>query len=160
MDNEMDAENGGVMDATTTDEKTSGKDAEILDTETRVPHMTGEVPPHHPDSPRVRVTRTKSAGNYPARTRRGQSADHVNGDHPGIPGRSPGTDPPETTDIPTEEIDSTAVRMATGVLDAQPKARPRGTARPSLKRSRLVPPCPLLPASLEKAAFAELGNSG
>ena len=116
---EMEAEDGDVMDAKTTDEMTNEKDAEVLETERRVPPMNGEVPPHHLDSPRVHVTRTKSAGSYPARSRRGQSADHVKGDHPGIPGRSPGTDPPEMTDPPTAEIASTAVRMATGQLNAQ-----------------------------------------
>ena len=71
MDVDMDAENGDVMDANATDEITNEKDAEILETEKRVPLMTGEVHPHHLDSPRVRVTRTKSAGSYTARTRRG-----------------------------------------------------------------------------------------
>ena len=139
MDVVMDAENGDVIDATKTAEMTNEKDAEILETETRVPHMSGEVPPHHLDSPRVRVTRTKNAESYPAKTRTGQSADHVNGDHPLIPERSPGTDPPETTDTPTAETASTAVRIATGQLNSQTKARPRRTARPSMKRSRCVP---------------------
>ena len=62
MDVEMDAENGDVLDAKTTDEMTNGRVAEVLEIETRVPPMDGEVPPHHLDSPRVRVTRTKSAG--------------------------------------------------------------------------------------------------
>ena len=58
MDVVMDAENGGVLDAKTTNEMTNEKDAEILETETRVPHMSGEVPPHNLESPRVRVTQT------------------------------------------------------------------------------------------------------
>ena len=61
MNVEIDAENGDVMDTKTTDEMTNETDAEILETETRVPTMSGEVPPHHLDSPRVRVTRTRSA---------------------------------------------------------------------------------------------------
>ena len=65
----------------------------------------------------------------------------------------------ETTDTPTAEIASTAVRMATWQLNAQTKARPRGMARPSLKRNRRVPPRLLL-ASPERAAVAELDNSG
>ena len=81
----MDAENGDMMDAKTTDDMTNVKDAEILETDTRVPSMSGDVPPHHLDSPRVRVRRTKSAGSYPARTRRSPSADHVNGNRLGIP---------------------------------------------------------------------------
>ena len=85
MDAVMDAGNGDVMEAETTAEMTNEKDAEILETKTRVPPMSGDFPPHHLDSPRVRVTRTKSAGSYHARTCRGPSADHVNGDRPRIP---------------------------------------------------------------------------
>ena len=160
MDAVIDAENGNVMDAKTTAEITHEKYAEILEIETRVPPMSGEVHPPHLDSPRVRVTRMKNAESYPAKTRTGQSADHVNGDHPLIPERSPGTDPPETTDTPTAEISSTVVIMTTGQLNAQTKARPIETARPSLKQSRRVPPVLILPASREKAAVAEHGNSG
>ena len=65
MDVEMDAENGDVMNAKTTDEMTNEKNAKMLKTETREPHMTGEVPPDHPDSPRVRVTRRKAQGVAP-----------------------------------------------------------------------------------------------
>ena len=65
MDVVMEAENGDVMDAKTTDEMTNVKDAEILETETRVPTMSEDVPPHHLDSPRVRVTRTKAQGVTP-----------------------------------------------------------------------------------------------
>ena len=39
MDVEMDAENGDVMDAKTTDEMTNEKGADIFETETRVPLM-------------------------------------------------------------------------------------------------------------------------
>ena len=117
----MDAVIGDVMDAKTTDKMTSGKDAEIFETETRVPTMTGGVPPHHFDSSRVCVTRSTCAVNSPARTRRGLSSDHVMGYRPGISGRSLWTDPTETTDTPTAEIASTAVRMVTGQLNAQTK---------------------------------------
>ena len=70
MDVEIDAENGDVMDAKTTEEITNEKDAAILDIETRAPLMSGEVPSHHLDSPRIRVRRTKSAGSYHAKTMR------------------------------------------------------------------------------------------
>ena len=40
MEAEMDAGNGDVMDAKTTAEMTNEKDAEILETETRVPTMS------------------------------------------------------------------------------------------------------------------------
>ena len=61
----MDAENGDAMDAKTTAEMTNEKDAEILEIETRAPHMHGEVPPHHLNSPRVCVERKKSPWSYP-----------------------------------------------------------------------------------------------
>ena len=54
----MDAENGDVTDTKTTDEMTNDKDAKILDTETRVPTMSGKVPPHH-------LTRHKVAESLP-----------------------------------------------------------------------------------------------
>ena len=88
------------------------------------------------------------------------SADHVKGDRPGIPGRSPETDPPVTTDTPPAGIASTVVKMATGQLNAQTKAMPIGTERQSLKRNNSVPTDLPLPVSREKAAVAELGNIG
>ena len=84
----IDAENCDVMDAKTTDEMTNEKDAEILETKTRAPPMTGEVPPHHLVSPRVCVTRTKSARSYSTKTGRGQSANFLIGDHQGFPGEA------------------------------------------------------------------------
>ena len=81
MEAELYVENGAMMDAKTTYEITRCKDAEMLETETRVPLMAGEVPSHHLVSPRARVTLMKSAGSYHAGTMRGLSADHVTGDH-------------------------------------------------------------------------------
>ena len=155
MDVVLDAENGDVIDAKTTDEMTKEKDAEILETKTRVPHTNGGVPSSHPVSLRVCVTRMKSGGSLPARTRKGQTSDR-----PVTPGRSPKIGSKETRDSPTAEIASTAVRTTTWQLNAQTKARPSGTARPSRKQSRRVPPRPLLPASLEHAEVAELCNRG
>ena len=42
---------------------TDWNDAEILETETRVPPTTGKVSKYHLASPRVRVTLTKNGGN-------------------------------------------------------------------------------------------------
>ena len=53
-----DAENGDVMDAKTTAEMTNERDAEILESETRLPTMSEEVPPHH-------LTRHKVAESLP-----------------------------------------------------------------------------------------------
>ena len=91
---------------------------------------------------------------------RGQTADHVMGHYRGIPERSPGTDPTVTTDTLTAGIASTAMRMATGQLNAQTKwmAPLDGKAMIEAKPSRATSSTSIRQS--EKAAVAELGNSG
>ena len=93
MDAEMDAKNADCMDAKTTGEVTYWKDADIIEIETRVPPTNVGFPPPHHVSPRFRETRTKSAGRFPAKTRRRSSSHHVIGNRPIIPGKIPGQVP-------------------------------------------------------------------
>ena len=66
-DVDMDAENGDVMDTEVIDEITNKKDTETVEAEKCVPTITGEVLPHHLDSPRVHVTLMRNAGVTPQR---------------------------------------------------------------------------------------------